>query len=51
MPELLSPFTLFPVRAKTPSCSPILTFKTALSFAIIGSTEASAVEFINNSRT
>ena len=51
MAELLSPFTLFPVRTETPRCSPILTFKTALSFAITGSTETSTLEFRNNSRT
>ena len=51
MAESLSPLTLFPVRAETPRCSPFLNFKMALSFAIVGSIEATAHKFMNNART
>ena len=47
MAESLSPFTLFPVRAETP----VPDFKMALSFVVIGSIAATALKFINNTRT
>ena len=49
MAQLLSPITLFPVRAETP----VFTrsdFKMALSFPLIGSTATTTLKFINNVR-
>ena len=53
MTELLSPFTLFLVRAETPRYSEFTPseFKMALSFVIIGNIAATALKFINNART
>ena len=51
MAESSSPLTLFSVNAETPKCSHILVLKMTFSFAIIGSTAATILKFVNNART